>query len=117
MNVCHFLGKISSDLELKTITKIGGGSTNVCNFVLSVSRKFKKSNGELGKQISYLDMEIYDSGAALLCQHFKRGDSILINASARNDNYTNSEGKKVSKVRFRVENFEFLPNLNYEKEE
>lgn len=117
MNSCIFIGRFTETPFLKSISKVDGGSTSVCNFTLAVPRKFKKANGELGKQTAYLDFEIYDSGAKLLCENFQKGDAILINASARNDNYTNADGKKIYRVRFRVESFEFLNFSRYENYE
>lgn len=117
MNVCHFIGRFCHDPELRTINKGDGKETVVTNFTLSISRKFKKNNGELGKQTSYIDCELWDSGAKIVSQNFRKDDFILVHASARNDNYTTTDGKKMSKIKFRVESFESLPQVYAEKEE
>jgi single-strand DNA-binding protein len=114
MNECIFLGNLVHNPELKTITKADGGETSVCNFTIAVSRKFKKNNGESGKQVSYIPCELWDKAAVLVSEHFKKGSPILVRASARNDSYTTSDGRKVSQIKFRVESFEFI---NYNKEE
>jgi len=115
MNICHFMGRLTHDPQIQTVSKGDGSETSVLNITLALNRKFKKNNGALGKQVSYVDCALWDSAANLVNEHFRKGDNIIVHCSARNDNYTNSEGKKTSKIKFRVENFEFVGN-NYKEE-
>jgi single stranded DNA-binding protein len=118
MNCCHFLGKLTADPQLTLIDKPDGSKTSVVDFTLSISRRFKKGDGSTGKQVSYIDLEAYDSAADLIKKNFRKHDNILVHASVRNSNYTDKEtGKKIYGVKFRIESFEFLPFLEKNKEE
>ena len=46
-------------------------------------------------------------GAEKIYESFQEGDWITVHSSAKVDNYTDSEGNKRSKVRFRVNEFEY----------
>jgi single stranded DNA-binding protein len=122
MNTCTFIGRFTNDPELKSVkTADGDINTNVVNFRLAITRKFKKGNGELGKQTNFLDFEAWDSGAEVIVKNFRKGDPIIIHASARSDVYefTNqdNETKRINTVRFRVEKFEFVPSkIDHEEE-
>jgi len=110
MNKCLFVGRFVRDPKLYEITKnnndgASGDKTAVVDFTLAISRKFKKGNGEIGKQTNYLDFEAWDSGAQVIANNFKKGDQIVIFASARNNSYEDSNGSKLNRVVFRVEEF------------
>ena len=111
MNNCIFIGRFTRDPELLTVkTGETGRETNVVNFTLAVTRKFKKRDGELNKQVEYLLFEAWDSGADVIVRHFRKDDPIIVYASARNNQFETSKGDKISQVVFRVERFEFPSN-------
>ena len=111
MNVCIFIGRFTKTPEL-TQVKTGdeGRTTNVVNFKLAVTRKFKKHGGESSKQVVYLDFEAWDTGAEVIAKHFAKGDPIIVYTSARNNTFETAEGIRVSKIVFRVEKFDFPSN-------
>jgi len=102
MNLCIFTGYFLRDPELRQVN-----DTNVSNFKLAITRKFKKSNGELGKQTSILDFEIWDSGAETVVENFRKGDYITVYTSARSYVQELEDGKKLGRVCFRINEFEF----------
>lgn len=93
MNKCCFIGRLTDE---PVITR--DNNTIKVNFEIALTRRFKKSNGELGRQIDYIKCEAWDSGAEVIARSFKKGDLIVIHASARS--ISNS-------VVFRVTEFEF----------
>lgn len=106
MNQCLFKGNLVFDPELNNIKIDENKTTSVVNFRLAIPRRFRKGNGEVGKQITYLDFEAWDSGAEVIARNYKRGDAIIVRCCAKNDIFPDENGKKVSKVKFRVEEFE-----------
>jgi single-stranded DNA-binding protein len=109
MNNCCFIGKFVHNPELKKVPRTDGDDISVVNFRLAVQRKFKRSDDEKGLQVSLLDFEIWDSAAEVVAKYFRKNDTIIISqASARNDFYEEpTTGKKINRIRFRVERFEF----------
>jgi single-stranded DNA-binding protein len=112
MNSCDFVGQFKYDPTLKTYDKPNGGETLVTNFVLEISRIFRKKNGEEREQSYCLDFEAWDVGAKLIAENFHSGDWISIHSSAKVDSYLDKNtGDMVNRVRFRVNEFE-IPKWN-----
>tara|TARA_B110000263_G_C14835036_1_gene297118 strand:- start:18 stop:386 length:369 start_codon:yes stop_codon:yes gene_type:complete len=112
MNSCDFVGRFKYDPTLKVYDKPQGGETAVTNFVLEISRIFRKKNGEEREQTYCLDFEAWDAGARLIATNFHKDDWITVHSSAKVDNYTDKNtGQVVNKVRFRVNEFE-IPKWN-----
>jgi len=107
MNSGAFVGKFKYDPTLKVYDRPSGGETSVVNFVLEISRIFRKKNGEEREQSYCLDFEAWDIGAKLIAENFHKDDWITIHSSAKVDSYQDkTTGETVNKVRFRVNEFE-----------
>lgn len=108
MNKCFFCGDIVENPELREVvteTK----STVVVNFKVVTRKRVKDGKGGFRVEKSYHDCEAWDSGARIIAENFRQGDKILIEAFARNDRWTDKEGKKCSRTVFRVEHFDLTP--------
>lgn len=106
MNKCHFSGNLTRDPELK-FTPSG---TAVLNFTIAVSRRYKKGE-EMQTETAFIDAVAWDSGAEAIGKFFKKGDSIIAHGSMQQENWE-TDGQKRSKLKLRVEEFEFPPNGN-----
>lgn len=105
MNKCHFLGRLTRDPELKELS----GGKKVVNFTIAVGRDYKK-NGETVKEVAYIDCEIWDTGADVIAKHFVKGNPIIVHCSVKQDNWEDKDsGQKRSKLKFRVDSFDFVP--------
>lgn len=103
MNVCVFLGRLTRDPELKHV-----GNTSLTEFGIAVSRKFKTTQGETKEEVNFLDMVAWDRGAETISEYFKKGDQILVHASAKQDSWKDKDtGANRSKIVFRVDRFFF----------
>ena len=105
---CHFLGEMVRDPMLKCLNKANGDTVDCVNFSLMISRKFRKKGGEQGVQKCYLDFEAWDEGARIISDSFSKGDYISVYASAKTDTYVDKNNSKVTKVKFRVNDFDFV---------
>jgi single-strand DNA-binding protein len=106
------MGNLTRDPELKTF----GDDKKVCNFGIAVNRKFKRGK-ETVKETSFLDMECWDAGAEMVEKYFKKGDPIIVHCSVKTDTWDSPEGEKRSKLKFRVDKFDFVPGSNRNKPE
>lgn len=117
MNECHFMGRLMHDPEVKSV---GPKGTSVLNFTIALNRKFKKANGDSVSEPIKLRCEVWDTGAETMGRHLKKGDPIIIHASAKNDEWTDADGVKHSTIKFRVDHFDFVlakPKARQEEEE
>ena len=55
-----------------------------------------------------MDFEAWDEGARVISESFNKGDWISVYASAKTDSYIDNNNNKVTKVKFRVNDFEFV---------
>ena len=104
MNECHFLGRLTHDPEVKYLQQ----GAAVANFSIAVSRQYKTQGGEKAEEVAFLSCEAWSKGAETIAQYFKKGDPIIIHASAKTEQWE-TEGVKRSKTVFRVNKFEFVP--------
>ena len=107
MNNCSFVGRFVGDPDLNNVN-----DTNVVRFTLAINEYRKSKTGEKNKRTDFLDFEAWDSGATTISKYCRKGDEIVVETSARQHKWTDKEGQKVSKVRFRVNRFKLLHNSN-----
>lgn len=67
--------------------------------------------GETKKELfSYLDFEVWDKAADYISNNCKKGDTfIVLKATPRQNRWETEDGKKQSKVIFRVQSFRVIP--------
>jgi single-strand DNA-binding protein len=115
MNLCMFSGNFVKKPELKYVGE--GQQVAVTNFTIAVNRKFTSRDGQSKKETTYIDCEAWDSGAETIAEYCDKGDYIIIYTSAKNDLWTDAEtNKKRSRMKFRVDRFEFVPGQRKREE-
>lgn len=108
MNQCHFLGRLVAKPELKTV----GGDKRVVNFRIAVDRRYKRGK-ETAKETAFLDCEAWDTGADLIAKHLDKGQVAIFHASVKQEEWEDKNtGQKRSKLKFRVNSFDFVPGAN-----
>tara|TARA_Y100000296_G_C5027452_1_gene182995 strand:+ start:239 stop:628 length:390 start_codon:yes stop_codon:yes gene_type:complete len=103
MNNCHFIGRLVQDPELTDVNE-----TSVVRFTLAVNEYRKSKDGEKSKKVDYLDFEAWDSGATTIDRYCSKGDEIAVMACARQDKWTDKDGNRRSKIKFRVNKFKLF---------
>jgi len=104
MNVCHFLGNLTRDPELKT-TQSG---KSVVKITIAVNRRYKK-NDQIEQEVAFINGEAWDTGAEVIAKHFTKGKPIIVHGSIVQDNWTTEDGQKRSALKLRIDSFEFVP--------
>ncbi len=99
MNICIFKGNLATE---PVLTELDGGK-KVVNFRLAVPKEFKTPDSDA----DFFEYEAWDTGAATLAKHFHKGDEILVRCTAKNETWKDKEGNNRSKVKYRVDKFEF----------
>ena len=104
MNSCSFVGRLVRDPKLVELDR-----THVVEFCLAVNEYRRLKDGSKAKQVDYFDFEAWDSGAKAIAKHCKEGDELAVSATARQFCWNDDDGKRMSKVKFRVSNFNLFP--------
>lgn len=102
-NYCRFIGKLIKDPKLVEME-----NTNLVTFTLAVTEYRRERGGDKKKTTNYFDFEAWDSGASTLNKFCKKGDIVDVVTSARNNSWTDKEGKKKFQTRFRVKEFKLF---------
>jgi single-strand DNA-binding protein len=98
MNQCNFAGNLTRDPEMR-YTK---NNTPVVNFGMAINS---------GKDVAplFIDLVAWNKQAELINEHFKKGNGIIVEASARLENWEAADGQKRSKTVFHVNRLHFPP--------
>lgn len=102
MNNVNISGNLAQDPK---ITELSGG-TKVANFTLAVEgNPYKNSKDEWTKDVYFVELEAWDSGAERIGQ-LKKGRRLVVNGSLKTNVWEDKEtGKKRSKVLVRCNEF------------
>ena len=100
MNNCNFVGRIASDIELKDV-----GSTKLAIFSIAVEEHRKDKEGNKKKRVDFFEFEAWDTGAITIHKMCNKGDMVAVQCCARQQKWTDSEGKSKQKVNFRRQSF------------
>ena len=100
LNISIIKGRLTADPDKRT-AKSG---TTVTSF--SIANNIYAGGSE--DYVNFFDCVAFAKKAEVIADHFHKGSSILIRGEAKQERWETSEGKKQSKVRFTVLDFDFL---------
>ena len=99
MNTCHFVGRITRDLEVKYTAN----GVAYVRFTLAVNRFGKQKD-----TTDWIDCVIWRTSAINLAKYCSKGSRISVSGMLASNNYTDSNGKKQYGMSVMVENTQFL---------
>lgn len=103
-NKCLLGGNLTRDPELRYTPK----GAAVCGFGIAINRSWKTEAGEKKEEVSFLDVECFGRTAENIAKFFKKGRPIFLECRAKLDQWEDkTSGKKMTKVKFVVESFQF----------
>ena len=99
MNNCNFLGRISSDIDMRV-----NGETTVASFSIAINRRGKDKGAD------FLRCKAFNKQAEVVERFFHKGSRIAITASATQPpKYTNKDGNTIyPNVEFIVNSIDFV---------
>lgn len=109
MNVCTFLGRLTKDVEIKTV-----GETEIANFTLAVDRRFKKEGQPTA---DFLNFVAFGKTAEVISKYCEKGSQIAVVARVQTRTWDDKDGNKRYITEFVVDGFSFAggkPNNNKE---
>lgn len=105
-------GNLTRDPQLSYLPS----QTAVCEFGLAVNRTWSSKEGEKKQDTCFIDCRAFGKPAETLNKYVSKGDPIFIEGRLDFDQWTDNDGKKRSKHRVTVENFQFLSNSDQFKQ-
>ena len=105
LNKVMLMGNLTRDIELKVLPQ---GNQTVGNFGIAMNRKFKSTSGEEREEVTFVDCEAWGRTAEIMKQYLSKGRPVFIEGRLKLDQWEDKEGKKQSRLRVVVENFQFI---------
>lgn len=98
MNNVALVGNLASD------PKLGEANGTVVNFRLAVNRRRVRASGEEDEEerADFIDVECWGSQAENISASLKRGDRAIVAGQLKQDQWTNEEGNRRSRLRIRA---------------
>lgn len=104
-NKVILMGNLTRDPELKQLPS----GSDVINFSIAVSRKYKTKAGEQKEETAFVDCAAFGGVAGVINNFFSKGKPILVEGRLRQEQWEDkSTGQKRSKLSVTVDSFEFV---------
>ncbi|MDA1008495.1 MAG: single-stranded DNA-binding protein [Planctomycetota bacterium] len=104
VNKVILIGNLTRDVELRAIA----GGQSVGNFGLALNRNFTTKDGEKREEVTFVDCEAWGRTAEIMKQYLSKGRPVYVEGRLKLDSWEDKEGKKQSKLKVVVEEFQFL---------
>lgn len=102
LNNVILIGRLTRDPEFKTV-----GQASLSNFSIANNRSYM-DNGTRKDVVNYFDCIVWGKLAEILKQYGGKGKQIMVEGRLEQNTWDGQDGKKQSKIRIRVENFQLL---------
>jgi single-strand DNA-binding protein len=102
LNHVVLIGRLTRDPEFKQINQ-----TSLVNFSIANNKTYVVNN-EKKEDVHYFECSVWGKLADVIKQYATKGTQIMVQGRLEQDTWDSPEGKKMSKVKVRVENFQFL---------
>jgi len=97
-------GKLVRDPESRPLAS----GSEVCEFTIESEREYR-TNGALGKEASYFDVEAWSKLGLACVQNLKKDRGVRVVGRLKQDRWTDPEGRQCSRVKIVAEHIEFKP--------
>jgi len=104
MNVVILHGNLTADPEVRYTPK----GQAVCNFTLAINKRWKTESGEEREKVVFPSCYIWGKRGEAFAQYHKKGGKALVRGELAQESWEDKEtGKKQSKTRVEVTDWEF----------
>ena len=107
MNINHLTisGNLTRPVELRTV----GAEKMVASFTIANNSKYKTASGEHKEETCFLDCSAWGKTAEAAGQYLSQGQLVVVEGRLGQDNYTDKDGNKRSKIKMTVDKLHLLP--------
>ena len=103
-NKVLLMGNLTRDPQLSYLPS----QTAVVEFGLAVNRKWTGKDGEKKEETCFVDCQAFAGRAETINKYLSKGNPLFVEGRLKFDSWTAQDGSKKSKLRFVVDNFQFL---------
>lgn len=100
VNKVILAGNLTRDPQLRYTPS----QTAVCEFGLAVNRKWGSDNEE----VCFIDITAWGKQAELIQKYLKKGSQLFVEGRLTLDRWEDRDGKKMSKLKVTLEQFQFV---------
>ncbi len=109
-NKVILMGNLARDPELKDLQ----GGSKVVDFVIAVNREWTGPEGQKSEEVSFIDCQCWGKRGEAIAKYFSKGSPIFVEGRIKQDTWE-KDGKKKSRLRVTVENFNFIDSKKSEE--
>ena len=103
-NKVILMGNLTRDPEMRYTP----GGTPVTEFGLAVNRRYTTKDGQQKEEVAFVDITAWGRQAEVIHQYMKKGRRIFLEGRLVFDSWTSKDGQKRSKLRVRLDSFQFI---------
>lgn len=103
-NCCHFIGRITADLELKAVSS----RKNVLKFSIAINRPYNKDKTD------FIDCVAWDKTADFISKFFHKGSMIALNGELHIESWVDLVGRNRKHVQLDVKDVGFCESKKEE---
>ncbi len=112
LNKVYIAGNVVRDPQLRYTSD----GTAVCDLTVAINYMYKKSSGEFQKETCFLEVEAWRKNAEISAEHLKKGSPVIVVGRLKQDDWTDKEGNKRSKIKVLAERIQPLLKVSGETE-
>lgn len=110
LNKVYIAGNVVKDPQLRYTPE----GTAVCDVTVAINYTYKKSTGEFQKETCFLDVEAWRKNAEISAEHLKKGSPVIVVGRLKQDDWTDKDGNKRSKIKILAEKIQPLLKISPE---
>lgn len=109
MNKVLLIGRLTADPDYRQTPQ----GTPTCRFTVAINRPYQKDKQQ---ECDYISCQAWRNTADFVSRYFSKGKPIVVEGSLRNNNYTDKNGVKQSRIDVLVTSVEFTINDNSQQQ-
>ena len=104
VNKVFLMGNLTRDPQISYLPS----QTAVCEIGLAINRNWTAQDGQKKEEVTFVDCSAFGKTAETIGKYLKKGRPIFIEGRLKYDTWEDKEGKKRSRLRVVVDQFQFV---------
>ncbi|MGC8553049.1 MAG: single-stranded DNA-binding protein [Phycisphaerae bacterium] len=104
VNKVFLMGNLTRDPQVSYLPS----QTAVCEIGLAINRNWTAQDGQKKEEVTFVDCSAFGKTAETIGKYLKKGRPIFIEGRLKYDTWEDKEGKKRSRLRVVVDQFQFV---------
>jgi len=104
VNRVFLMGNLTRDPAARRI----GAGTVVADLALAISDRYRNKNGEMIDKTCFVDVVVWNKQAEACETYLQKGAPVLVEGRLQQDEWTDDQGSRRSKIRVRADRVHFL---------